>query len=100
MQIELCAVGGYDGVGKNMTAVLFEEKDALIFDMGLRLDEYVEFKGNIRGCELDKQKLKEIDAVPADDKIKHWKDKVRLIIIGHAHLDHVGAAPYLAHAYD
>ena len=45
--------------------------------------------------------LRKIKVIPDDlvlDKLG-WTDKVRAIVIGHAHLDHVGAVPYLAHRY-
>ena len=38
MDIEIIAVGGYDEVGRNMTAVRCG-KEIVIFDMGLRLDQ-------------------------------------------------------------
>jgi len=38
MEIEIIAVGGYDEVGRNMTAVRCG-KEIVIFDMGLRLDQ-------------------------------------------------------------
>jgi ribonuclease J len=38
MDIEIIAVGGYDEVGRNMTAVRCG-KEIVILDMGLRLDQ-------------------------------------------------------------
>ena len=40
--IEICAVGGYNEVGKNMTAVKVDE-DVVILDMGLHLDSYIRY---------------------------------------------------------
>lgn len=97
--IELCAVGGYDRVGKNMTALKCGD-DVIILDIGLNLENYVEYKENIRGCDLDKDKLVKINAIPNDKIIEEWKDKVKAIIPAHVHLDHIGAIPYIAGKYD
>ena len=37
MSVEIIAIGGYQEVGKNMTAVKIGE-DVIIFDMGIHLD--------------------------------------------------------------
>ena len=37
MSVEVIAIGGYEEVGKNMTAVKIGE-DVIIFDMGIHLD--------------------------------------------------------------
>jgi ribonuclease J len=99
MTIKLCAVGGYDLVGKNMTALKFDD-DVIILDIGLNLESYVEYKENKRGCDLEKNELTKIHAIPNDNIIESWKDKVKAIITGHVHLDHIGAIPYLADKYD
>ena len=41
MTIEICTVGGYNEVGKNMTAVKVGD-DVVILDMGVQLDNYFE----------------------------------------------------------
>ncbi|RLG11746.1 ribonuclease J [Candidatus Pacearchaeota archaeon] len=98
--MEICTVGGYEEVGKNMTAIKIGE-DVIILDMGVYLPPIVELEEGERKERLSIEKLRRIGALPNDkvlDKLG-WKDKVRAIIIGHAHLDHIGAVPYLANRY-
>ncbi len=97
--MEICTIGGYEEVGKSMTAVKVDN-DVFIFDAGLFIPGVVELqdegfqKYTIPG-------LRRVGAIP-DDKVLDklgWTRKVRAIIISHAHLDHVGGVPYLAHRY-
>lgn len=95
--IKLHAIGGYSEVGKNMTCIEIGD-DAFVFDAGLFLPPIVELE-NHRGEPYTEKKLREIDALPNDSAIKALQGKVRAILISHAHLDHVGAVPYIAHHY-
>jgi len=98
--MEICTIGGYEEVGKNMTAVKVGE-DVLIFDAGIYLPPVIEIQEQENQQQYTEKMLRGIKAIPDDlvlDKIG-WTDKVRAIIIGHAHLDHVGGLPYLAHRY-
>ncbi|MEM4152851.1 MAG: RNase J family beta-CASP ribonuclease [Candidatus Pacearchaeota archaeon] len=95
--IKLHAVGGYSEVGKNMTCIEISD-DAFIFDAGLFLPPIVELEDHKEG--YTEKKLREIDALPNDSMIKGIQQKVRAILVSHAHLDHVGAIPYLAHHYN
>lgn len=100
MAIEIKAVGGYAEVGKNMTAVKVDD-EVVIIDMGLHLPNYIritEEEGEtvvkLKASDLIKAK-----AIPDDEIIKDWKGMVKAIVPTHAHLDHVGAIPYLAAKY-
>jgi len=98
--MEICTIGGYEEVGKNMTAVKVGE-DVIIFDAGIFLPPLVELQEQEAQIHYSEDMLRNIKAIPNDlvlDKLG-WTDKVRAIIIGHAHLDHVGGLPYLAHRY-
>jgi len=97
--IEVCAVGGYSEVGKNMTAVKIDD-EVLIFDMGVFLPAIINYEeeGNDRSS-LDRVGMINLGAVPDDSCIDDWKDKVKAILVGHCHLDHIAAIPYLADRY-
>ena len=43
--IQIFTVGGYNEVGKNMTAVKYGD-ETVIFDMGLYLEKFIEYKGD------------------------------------------------------
>ncbi len=98
--MEICTVGGYEEVGKNMTAVKIGE-DVIILDAGIYLPPLVEMQERDPKEKLSENKLRKMGVLPDDlilDKLG-WRDKVRAIIIGHAHLDHLGAIPYIAKRY-
>src|SRR3989344_4909380 len=88
-------VGGYSEVGKNMTLVEVNSEE-VILDMGLYLPPVVAYEeGDPR--DLTREDLIRMGAIPDDNKVD--KRNVKGIIFGHAHLDHIGAAPYLAKKY-
>ena len=93
--IEICAVGGYNDVGKNCTAVKIDD-EVIIFDLGLHLESYIKFTQDEDIVNVSGKQLMKVGAVPNIETIKDWKEKIKAIIVGHAHLDHVGAVPYLA----
>ena len=98
--IKIHAIGGYSEVGRNMTCLELDG-DAFLFDCGLFLPPIVEMEDSQKK-EYSEKMLRSIDAVPDDlilDKM-NIRNKVRAILVSHAHLDHVGAIPYLAERYN
>jgi len=96
--MEIYTIGGYNEVGKNMTVVDLGE-DAFIFDCGLHLPPIVELEEKDKA--YNEKTLRTIGAVPNDFILdsKGISQKVRAIIPSHAHLDHIGAIPYLGYRY-
>ena len=74
------------------------EGDAFIFDEGFFLPAIVSMEERDRV--MTEKRLKSIKAVPEDSVIKKIKHKVRAQFISHAHLDHVGAIPFLSDKYN
>jgi ribonuclease J len=101
MSVEIAPVGGWGEVGRNMTAVKVDN-EIVLFDMGLHLPNYIalteEEIGEFR--KLTEASLKRAEAIPQDGLVKDWRPNVLAIVLTHAHLDHMGAAPYMAAKYD
>ncbi len=96
--IELTAVGGYSEVGRNMTAVKIGN-EVIVMDMGLHMENYVQITNDEDIIRLSGDDLLKADAVPNINTIQDWAGMVKLIIPSHAHLDHVGAIPFLSSRY-
>ncbi|MBN1503158.1 RNase J family beta-CASP ribonuclease [Candidatus Woesearchaeota archaeon] len=97
--IEICTVGGFNEVGKNMTAIKYKE-DVVLLDMGLEVEKYISAQDEDENGLIDVKELLNQGAIPDESFIKDWKKQIVAIIPTHAHLDHVGAIPYMAHKYD
>lgn len=97
--MKIYTIGGYNEVGKNMTVVELKD-DAIIFDCGFYLPPIVELEESEKV--YTEKKLRSIGAVPDDTILDRLgvREKVRAIIPSHAHLDHIGAIPYLAYRYN
>ena len=92
------AIGGYNEVGKNMTAVEIGS-DVIVFDNGLFLPAIV---GVAEREKIPTEKgMRALGALPDDLYLdrNNLRENVRAILISHAHLDHVGGVPYIAPRY-
>ena len=95
--MKIHTVGGYSEVGKNMTVVELKD-DAFMFDCGFFLPPIVELEE--RDKVYSENRLANIGAIPNDKVLpKEVKQKIRAIMPSHAHLDHIGAIPYLGYKY-
>jgi ribonuclease J len=97
--MELCTIGGYEEVGKNMTAVKIGE-EVFLFDCGFFLPGVIELQED-HEKEYSTRGLRRVGGIP-DDRVldkNGWREKVKALFISHAHLDHVGGIAYLADRY-
>ena len=97
MALEICTVGGYKEVGKNMTALKIDD-EVILIDMGIFLPALIDYEGEDYR-HLSSDQLIHLGAIPNDHVIHDWKKDVKAILIGHCHLDHLAAVPYLAAKY-
>ncbi len=96
--IGIVAVGGYNEMGRNMTAVVVGE-DIVILDMGIRLDR-VQIHEDAEIDRMHSLELIDMGAIPDDTIMRDVNGTVRAIVCTHGHLDHIGAIPKLAHRYN
>lgn len=95
--IAIIAVGGYDEIGRNMTAIRIGN-DIVVMDMGIRLDR-VQIHEDTDVETLHSSDLVAMGAIPDDSIMQNINGKVRAIACTHGHLDHIGAISKLAHKY-
>lgn len=95
--IKIHTLGGYNEIGRNMTAVEVDD-EIIILDMGLHLEPYIKLQEHIPQKYLTKEKLLKAGVIPDDSVIE--KNKVVAIIPSHAHLDHIGAVPFMEKEYN
>ena len=98
MEIEIATIGGYEEVGRQMTAVRAGD-DIVVFDMGLNLSKVL-IHDNIRTEEMRSLDLIDMGAIPDDRVMSELDGEVQAIVPTHGHLDHIGAISKLAHRYD
>ncbi len=95
--VGIIAVGGYEEVGRNMTAIRVG-KEIVILDMGVRLDR-IQLHEDTEIEKMHSLDLIRMGAIPDDTVLNDVGGKVVGIVCSHGHLDHIGAVPKLAHRY-
>ena len=96
--MKIYGIGGFSEVGKNMTAIKVDD-EIIILDMGLYLPAVLKYEeGDPR--ELTTKDLIKIGAIPDDEVLHKYKNQVKAIVLGHCHLDHIGAIPYILPKFD
>ncbi|MFC6724563.1 RNase J family beta-CASP ribonuclease [Halobium palmae] len=98
MEIEIATIGGYEEVGRQMTAVRAGD-DIVIFDMGLNLSQVL-IHDNVETEKMHSLDLIDMGAIPDDRVMSELEGDVQAIVPTHGHLDHIGAISKLAHRYD
>ena len=98
MEIEIATIGGYEAVGRQMTAVR-AGNDIVVFDMGLNLSQVL-IHDDIEISQMHSLDLIDLGAIPDDRVLNGVEGDVRAIVPTHGHLDHIGAISKLAHRYD
>jgi ribonuclease J len=96
--VEICTVGGFDEVGRNSTAVKIGN-EVYLLDLGLHLENYIKITQDEDVFSVGQKQLLNAGAVPDIHHIDDWKNNVKMILPTHAHLDHVGAIPFLANNF-
>lgn len=93
--VEICTIGGYNEVGKNSTAVKIDN-EVYILDLGIHLENYIKYTQDEDIVSVDAKELMDVGAVPDISSIDDWRENVKMVMPTHAHLDHLGAIPFLA----
>ena len=78
--IRIIPLGGVEEIGKNMTAIEFED-DIIVVDAGLQFPD-----NDTPGVDF---------IIPDTTYLEKNKKKIKGMIITHGHLDHIGGIPYI-----
>jgi len=94
--MKLYALGGYNEVGKNMTALEIRD-EIIILDMGYDMEELIDMENPSESSPT--KMMIQSGVIPNDKILYQQREKVKGIVIGHGHLDHVGAVAKMAGSY-
>ena len=98
--LEICTLSGYNEVGRNCTVVRVDD-EVVILDMGVQMDKYVQITDEEEDIStISPKRLMTAGVIPDINLIKDWWPEVLAIIPSHAHLDHIGAIPFLANRFN
>ncbi len=93
--LKIIPIGGYREVGKNCTAVQVDD-EIIILDMGLHIENYIKYTEDEDVIKANPRELIKAKALPDTAFLEKNREKIKGIFVSHAHLDHIGALPYLA----
>jgi len=79
-QLKFLILGGVNNIGRNCYVVEYG-KDIVVVDLGFGFPEATEYGTNY--------------LIPDIDYLKKRRDRIRGIVISHAHMDHIGALPFV-----
>lgn len=83
--VKFTPLGGLGAIGGNMSVIEYED-EAIIIDVGMSFPD-----ADTLGVDI---------VVPDFSYIRKIKDKVKAVLITHAHEDHIGAMPYFYKEFD
>ena len=78
--IRIITIGGFEAIGKNMSAIEIGD-DIIVIDCGFTFKDE-----NTPGIDY---------IIPNTKYLEDRKDKIRGVVITHGHLDHIGGIPYV-----
>lgn len=84
-KLKIIPLGGLEEIGKNMTAIEYDD-ELFIIDVGLAFPDE-----GMYGVDV---------IIPSFDYIRQNKDKLAKVFITHGHEDHIGALPYFMKEFD
>lgn len=102
MGLQIITIGGYSEIGRNCTLVKVDN-EAIILDMGLHMDNYIAYTEEREELHAEKDlscdTLIKAKAVPNIYQVQDLWPRVKAICLTHAHLDHIGAVPFLSNKF-
>ncbi len=99
MGLRILPIGGFGEVGRNCCAVQVDD-EVVILDLGLQMEKYVQYTDSEDYETVSGKALMEMGAAPELTMLDDLRKRVIAVCITHAHLDHLGAVPYLANRFD
>lgn len=99
MGLRVLPIGGFGEIGRNCCAIQVDD-EVVLLDLGLQMEQYIRHTEDEEFVAVSGKTLMDIGAAPDLTMLDDLRKQVVGICLTHAHLDHVGAVPYLAGRFD